>query len=121
MSVDEIVTGRLLDAEIGRSHAKLAGRIETSHAELSGKIDVLATAQEALATTNRVASELASAEHREVRTALKALTDTVADLVAGDQVDEGVRKWRRRTIGAISTAAALVLALAGVLATLAHP
>lgn len=120
MSPDDIVTGRLLDAEIGRSHAQLAGEIETARAELGGKIDVLAQAQHDQIAAQDLASRLASEEHARVQSSvevifskLDTLTDAVGGLRAGQQADNAVRRWRRWAIGIGIAAAGLFLAAAG--------
>lgn len=104
---------RLLDAEIGRSQAQLAGEIR-----------VLAQAQEGLAREHRLGRELASQEHARVQSSIEVLfgkfddlTKTVQGLSEGRAADSAVRRWRRWALGAGIAAAGLFVAAAGQLVT----
>ena len=116
--VDTYVTQRLLDAEIGRSHAQLAGEIAATREALSGKIEVLAQAQHDQVAAQDLASRLSSEEHARVQQGLAAMGAKIDGLILSQRTDEAaqaaVSKWRRRFIAAAIAGATIIAPLAAV-------
>ncbi|HYV17331.1 MAG TPA: hypothetical protein VE972_15060 [Conexibacter sp.] len=101
MTGDEPASVRLVDALIGRSQAKLAGRIDT------------------LAEAQRLAVEISSREHQRVRESIEqvdrklaALDEKVDQLAGRGAADAAVAMWRRRFVAALVSGVTLVTPLA---------
>jgi hypothetical protein len=112
---DEPVTLRLVDALIGQSHA-----------ELAGQVSALVEAQRASTEAHRLAVELSSQEHEQVRERLEelrieqrqsiqALSEQVAALQERRVVGDELALIRRRGLQLLCTVIGLVIALVSVL------